>query len=399
MKILIYTHSFAPAVGGVETYAMLLAQGLSASGANERSPSFQVRLATLTPTGDFDDSKLSFDVLRRPSFFSLVQAVREADLIHLCGPCLLPQFLGWLLGKPLVIEHHGYQAACPNGLFLYEPQKSVCPGHFMARRYSECLKCNSHNVNWLASLQMLLLTFPRRWLCQRSIANIPVTQHVSNRLALRSSQVIYYGIPDVTAINTASLNNSLSASICFAYVGRLVSEKGLQVLLRAAHLLKNSGGKFRLELIGDGPERDALESLGQELQIDDCLTFVGFLTGELLRAKLRKVAVVIMPSIWEETAGLAAIEQMMAGRLVIASDIGGLGEVVGDTGLKCVPGDAASLANCMKRLLDSPDLIEQMGAAARRRALELFTLPRMVEEHARVYRQLAQSASRKAGPI
>jgi glycosyltransferase involved in cell wall biosynthesis len=58
----------------------------------------------------------------------------------------------------------------------------------------------------------------------------------------------------------------------------------------------------------------------------------GFLTGHALRAALAGVAALVMPSICEETCGNAAIEQMTKGRLVIASDIGGLGEVVGDTG-------------------------------------------------------------------
>ena len=56
-----------------------------------------------------------------------------------------------------------------------------------------------------------------------------------------------------------------------------------------------------------------------------------------------------MPSIWEETAGLAAIEQMLRGRLVIASDIGGLGEMVGDAAIKFPAGDAPTLADQMKK--------------------------------------------------
>ena len=102
--------------------------------------------------------------------------------------------------------------------------------------------------------------------------------------------------------------------------------------------------------------------------------------------ELRDVQAVVMPSVWEETAGLAAIEQMMRGRLVIASDVGGLGEIVGDAGLKFPPGDAGALADCMRKVLRDPSLIESFGRKARERALRLFTRSRMTEEHARLYR-------------
>jgi glycosyltransferase involved in cell wall biosynthesis len=90
---------------------------------------------------------------------------------------------------------------------------------------------------------------------------------------------------------------------------------------------------------------------------------------------------------WEETAGLAAIEQMMRGRLVIAADIGGLAEVLGDTGLKFVPGNTASLADCLRSVIENPALISSYGDKARNRALQLFKRSRMIAEHAQIYRQ------------
>jgi glycosyltransferase involved in cell wall biosynthesis len=97
-----------------------------------------------------------------------------------------------------------------------------------------------------------------------------------------------------------------------------------------------------------------------------------------------------MPSVWEETAGLAAIEHMMRGRLVIAADIGGLGEVVGDGGLKFPAADAGGLASCLQQVLDAPELGAKLGEKARQRALALFSQERMVAEHLDVYRQLVK---------
>jgi glycosyltransferase involved in cell wall biosynthesis len=160
------------------------------------------------------------------------------------------------------------------------------------------------------------------------------------------------------------------------------------VLLDALAILRKEGRIFELRLIGDGPERAKLDSLIHQHALSSYVRYTGFLTGDALRESLRDVWCVIMPSIWEETAGLAAIEQMMRGRLVVVSAIGGLGEVVGDAGLKCRPGDAASLAGCLRRVLDDPSLVEVMGRGARDRALQLFARPRMIEEHAAIYRRI-----------
>jgi glycosyltransferase involved in cell wall biosynthesis len=96
--------------------------------------------------------------------------------------------------------------------------------------------------------------------------------------------------------------------------------------------------------------------------------------------------------VWEETAGLAAIEQMMRGRLVIASAVGGLDEIVGDGGLKFAPGDAHGLADCMRTVLEDRSVIDSYGRRARERALQLFVRDRMIQEHALAYREVAGEA-------
>ena len=95
-----------------------------------------------------------------------------------------------------------------------------------------------------------------------------------------------------------------------------------------------------------------------------------------------------MPSICEETAGLAAIEHMMRGRLLIAADIGGLSEVVDGAGLKFRPGDAEDLATCMQRVLEDGKLTDELGRRARERAEEMFGVNRMVDEHRALFSRL-----------
>jgi glycosyltransferase involved in cell wall biosynthesis len=121
------------------------------------------------------------------------------------------------------------------------------------------------------------------------------------------------------------------------------------------------------------------------------MRITGFLKGPSLVDALRDTHVGVMPSIWEETAGLAAIEQMMRGRLVIAAKIGGLSEVVADAGLTFPPGDSETLAAAMRRVLQNATLIDALGRKAQDRAKAFFGRARMIQEHAAIYRSLGKN--------
>lgn len=377
IKILLYSTAFLPNIGGVENAVAHLARGLLKAG-------HQPTVVTQAAAGSFDDRDLAFGVVRRPRLRELSRLISETGILHLAGPAFLPLMLGLLRLKPVVIEHHGYQAICPNGLLLYAPCQTACPGHFMAGNYGNCLRCVARTDGWLYSLRQLFLAFPRRWMCRRASVNAAISRHVEKRLQLPRSRSIYYGIPDVPA-ETNSLVPISSAPICFGFVGRLVEEKGLMILLEAACRLRERGYDFHLKFIGDGPERTRLERKVLQSGLCRQVTFMGPLSGELLREATADLVAVVMPSIMEETAGLAAIEQMMRGRLVIASDIGGLGEIVGEAGLKFSAGDPQQLASCMQRVLDKPYLANEIGTRARRRSLELFSESRTIDEHLALY--------------
>jgi len=386
VKLLIYSHFFAPSVGGVETAVLSLASGLSGLRSASRDLQFDVTVVTQIPAAELDDHAFPFRVIRQPTYFQLWRLIRQSDAVHLAGPSAMPLLFAWLVRKRVVLEHHGYQAACLNGLLLHQPDGTPCLGHFLARNYAKCLRCNARESSWLQSLITLLLMFPRRFFARHVSANIAISQHVLNRHSLPRSSVVYYGIEDCSAgeslvQDTAALPDRIS----FAFVGRLVREKGIDVLLEAAHILREKGRSFEVFLIGDGPERPKLQRIITRDRLESVVQVTGFLTGPALTQALQKVHVVVMPSVWEETAGLAAIEQMMRGKLVIASDIGGLGEIVSDSGLKVRPGDAQGLAQVMCSVLEQPALIDTLGRKARERALRLFKRQRMVEEHAKIY--------------
>jgi glycosyltransferase involved in cell wall biosynthesis len=363
---------------------MLLAHGLARRYQHSADGPVQVTVVTSTPVGSMDDKVLPFRMVREPGLLKLLRLLRQADVIHLAGPCFLPMLFGLLFRKPVVLEHDGYQAICPNGLLVHERSKTVCPGHFMAGRYLECVSCNSGNVGLLKSLTMLLLTFPRRRLCRRVTCNIAPSAHIGRRVALPRTVTIYHGVPVILPAPQPR-EEYWAQPLCFAYVGRLVGEKGVPVLLGAARKLVGRGYDFRLKIIGDGPERTKLEEMTDRYGLRDRTLFPGSLQGEALQQALQRVCVAIMPSVWEDVAPLTAIEHMLQGRLLIASDIGGLGELVDGVGLKFPPGNIDSLASCLQRVLDEPNLASTLGEQSRRRALELFNEKRMVNDHLNLY--------------
>jgi glycosyltransferase involved in cell wall biosynthesis len=389
IKVLIYAHSWAPAVGGVETTTMMLAEGLARRPNDVSGDSIDVTLVTLTLAAGMNDSLLPFRVVRRPSWWKLSELVRSADIIHLAGPALTPLALAWLLKKRSVLEHDNYQSMCPNGLLIHQPDLTICPGHFLAGHYKECFRCNSLTLGRAKSLRDLFLAFPRRWLAKRVTTNVAPSCHMKARAALPRTRIIYHGVP--ADASPKSSKERAQGSVCFAFVGRLVKEKGVSVLLRCANELATDGCDFRLQIVGDGPERAALEALARSLRLANHVEFTGAVPTESISSVIREAIAVVMPSTWEDVAPLVAIEQMMQGRLVIAADVGGLGEIVNGFGLTFPAGDVAGLKRCMRQTIDDPHLAMQMGRKAQINAMSNFSQERTAEEHLRLYRELLQS--------
>ena len=147
---------------------MSLACGLADLRAEDGAREFEITLVTQTPGGDFEDSALPFPVVRQPSVWKLWWLVRNSDVVHTAGPSFLVILLSWSLRKPFVIEHHGYQAICPNGVLIHQPERSVCPGHLQAGNYAECWKCQSAELSKMRSLVHVLAAFPRNALARRA---------------------------------------------------------------------------------------------------------------------------------------------------------------------------------------------------------------------------------------
>jgi glycosyltransferase involved in cell wall biosynthesis len=378
MELLFYSHAFAPQVGGIETFSMHLACGLAQRNHGGGATPAHVTVVTQTAEARQPDApQAPFQIIRRPGARRLWQLIGSADKVVLAGPAILPLLFALIRRKPVIVTHHGYQSICPNGLLFYVPTQSPCSGHFAARRYLECVRCNAPQEKLVGSIRSLLLTFLRRGLCWFANSNVAVSDHVARRIALPHAQVIRNGVPVMPPMKAISSQTG----ICFAYVGRLVTEKGVGTLLDAARLLKARQCRFRVLIIGDGPEREPLQRMASSASVDDVVSFAGFLTGSQLQEMLTEVSVVVVPSIWEEPAPLSPLEQMMQNRLVIGSNIGGLAEQIGDAGLRFAVGNSAALADQMQRVIEDPLSITQFGYRSRERALKLYSLDRMLQEY------------------
>jgi glycosyltransferase involved in cell wall biosynthesis len=160
-------------------------------------------------------------------------------------------------------------------------------------------------------------------------------------------------------------------------VSRLTEQKGIDVAVRA---LPSLPADIVLVVLGEGPERGALESLARQLGVSDRLFLLGRVPD--VAAWLRRADAYVQPARWEGF-GLAVLEAMLAGLPIAASNVSSLPELVvdGSTGLLVPPDDAEALALAILQLFERPEL----GAAARERAHREFSVDRMAEQTLAVY--------------
>lgn len=152
------------------------------------------------------------------------------------------------------------------------------------------------------------------------------------------------------------------------FVGRLAAVKGVPLLLEAVAAIRKAHPEVRLTVVGDGPDRDALERHAKALGVSDVVTFSGYQPQDAVTRLMDRADVVVLPSFAEGVP--VVLMEAMASRLpVIASQIAGVPELVEDgvSGFVVRPGDLKSLTGRIGQLLSDPALCARMGAAGRRK--------------------------------
>jgi len=177
------------------------------------------------------------------------------------------------------------------------------------------------------------------------------------------------------------------------YVGRLVPEKGVDLLLRALAELAGAGvANWRLDIAGNGPERAALERLAVALGLGERVTFAGQLPGAALPAFYRQLDVLALPSLtrpnWKEQFGRVLIEAMACGVVPVGSDSGAIPDVIAGAGLIVPEGDVSALAGALRRLIIDDGLRRDLAARGRERVLAHFTQEQIAAQTVAVYREM-----------
>ncbi|WP_347488638.1 1,4-alpha-glucan branching protein domain-containing protein [Desulfoscipio sp. XC116] len=182
----------------------------------------------------------------------------------------------------------------------------------------------------------------------------------------------------------APSENSREKSIVF--LGRLVPEKGVQVLIEALPLVMQKAGPVRLLIAGKGPYQSDLADLAQRLDVAGQVSFVGFVNDHARNELLGRSDVAVFPSLYEPF-GIVALEAMAAGIPVVVSETGGLRDIIehGVDGYCAPPGDAAMLAHYIAELLNNPELAQHFTRRARRNVAVKFNWQQIAAATLKVY--------------
>jgi len=302
------------------------------------------------------------------------------DVVHLRVVLtqLSPVILPLLAEVPAIYHAVWYRAVCPLGTKLLPDGTPCTVSYGPACHRNGCLSAR----RW--ALMMLQMRLWERWRgCLTTVTACSAVVAGEMAAALGRPIGVVCGFVPFRAPRPA-----LQDPPTVAFAGRLVREKGADVLLRAFAQAVEAVPEARLLIAGDGPEALVLRGVAESLRLGDRVIFTGHVPREQLERAFDGAWVQAVPSTWAEPFGYVAAEALMRGTAVVASRTGGLPEIVteGISGYLVPPGDVSSLAAAVSRLLADRDLAERMGAAGRLDALERFAPPvglaRWLEQYA-----------------
>lgn len=175
------------------------------------------------------------------------------------------------------------------------------------------------------------------------------------------------------------------------FIARIVPEKGVDVLLRAVAQLT---GDWRLRLVSGGSAIEEMQALAVTLGIADRVEFVGQLPSTALPAEYHKIDALVLPSLtrpnWKEQFGRVLVEAMASGVPVIGSDSGAIPTVIDDAGLITPEGDVLALRDAIQRVMDAPDLRNDLIQRGRDRFFNHFTHDSIAKATVDVYREMLE---------
>lgn len=311
MKILLSSHFFHPSVGGIEEVSYTLAHEFVRAG-------HEVRV--VTSTRKKSAAKFPFEIVRRPGPARLLSLVRWCDVYFHNNISLQTAWPLLFIRKPWVIAHHTWIARMDG----------------------------RHGIrDWLKQLASKYAT------------NITISEAVAEHLRTPSVRI---GNPYRDTMFKLDSDSERSCDLVF--LGRLVWDKGCDLLLDALRLLKQESFTPHLTVIGDGPERPALERQADELGLSGQVDFTGTRTGADLVALLNRHKIMVIPSRWQEPFGLIALEGIACGCVAIGAKCGGLPDAIGSGGITFPCQDVPAMARSIREMLENKEAKARCRAAA-----------------------------------
>lgn len=232
--------------------------------------------------------------------------------------------------------------------------------------------------NWRSLFRRLLTRHTSAFVTNSSGGKQYLLRHL-----LAKEHLVYhhpYEVPDLSLLMAASRSDHLiqhseqTRRPRFLFVGQVVKGKGLHHLFQALLLLKNWGTKdFTLMVIGDGPQRPELENLARENRLDEHIVWLGWLEYGQLGFYFQNADLLVFPTL-ADVWGMVVLEAMLFGKPILCSQFAGAADLVesGQNGFVFDPTDHKVLAEYLKRFIDNPKLVDEMGARSKK-MIEPFT--------------------------
>jgi glycogen synthase len=337
LNILVSSRAFAPSLGGIETVSALLAEEFVKA-------DHSVVIVTQS-AGTSDRTEFGAPIVRGASPRQLRQLVKWCDVFWHNNLSIRATWPGLLLGKPLVVTHSGSYCRRPMGL-------------------DAVLRLKHAIVN--------------------RVTSVAISRYVASFFKTRS---IIIPNPYDAYVFQARLPQS-ERKREFVFLGRLVEEKGLDILLEALSRLRRRDLRPQLTVVGSGPELEKMRELTRRLGLEAQVQFQGARTGSELASTLNQHQTLVVPSRYDEPFGVVALEGIACGCAVIASSGGGLPEAIGPCGITFPNGDIAALEQALERLSTRPDERERLTAQSAEHLLQFQ--PRLVAER---YLELFQTVA------
>jgi glycogen(starch) synthase len=339
MKILLSSYAFAPSVGGLETLSAILAEQFCLRG-------HLVTVITNTPGGEENGRAESapYRVVRRPGKVELMGLVRWCD----------------------VVLHNNINLRSAWPMLLY-------------RRPWVIINSGSIGQNALGACKRF---------CARFALPVGVSEDTARKIG---SSTVIPNCYDDGVFRELSREPREQELI---FLGRLVGQKGVDVLLSALNRLRAEGLAPRLTIVGAGPEEPLLRRQTESLELGEQVRFAGVTRGEALVRELNRHRILVVPSRAPEAFGIVALEGIACGCAVVGSEIAGLRESIGPCGVTFPEGDAEALARHLGALLRDGERLQALRRPAGEH-LERFRRARVAEEYLKLMSRLCREQRRR----